>query len=367
MAFSIKQIFLDHWSAFLASNTNLNPVIIKEVNKMLSCGDPKNGFALFSCKNCGVSLRVPFRCKSRFCNSCGSAYQNDRAHSISAKLIACRHRHIVFTIPEELRFFFFEDRSLLDILFKASAHVVLSWFASLNKSQFFTPGIVSMLHTFGRDLKWNPHIHMIVSEGASGKLHVWRDVRYLPFIMLRKRWQATLLHFLGQALGCSFSQLKRHLFSNYPQGFYVNAPKSNMNDPHFVSNYITRYIGRPAMAQSRILNYDGSFVTFWYRRHEDNSYKEETLSAFDFINRLIIHIPEQGFNLLRYYGLYAKPFKSSDKLRRLLKRCFVKMRPFLRLWRNRILSSFGYDPLKCSCGHYMQFVSIFNHASQRPP
>ncbi len=365
MAFTIKQIFSDHWDSFIKDHPNIRPVVRKEVKKMLSCGDTEKGFAFYQCKHCGASLRVPFRCKSRFCNTCGPAYQEDRAHSISAKLISCKHRHIVFTIPEELRIFFIKDRKLLDILFKASSQVILSWFASLNESENFTPGIVSMLHTFGRDLKWNPHIHMIVTEGASGKTRVWRDQWFFPYNMLRKRWQATLLCFMNDAIGPSFSKLKRRLFSSNPEGFYVNAPKTDMNDPNMISNYITRYIGRPAMAQSRILNYDGSNVTFWYRRHEDDAYTEETISASEFIKRLIIHIPEKSFNQLRYYGLYAKPYKASDKLRRFLRRCVLDYYSYLKRWRNRIISSFKRDPLRCECGQLMQFISL-HYAFKKP-
>ena len=51
------------------------------------------------------------------------------------------------------------------------------------------------------------------------------------------------------------------------------------------------------MAQSRILNYDGKIVTFWYQRHETNKKVIESISAFDFIKRLIMHIPEAQFNL----------------------------------------------------------------------
>ena len=295
--FTIKQIFHDHWSSFLSNTPNVRPVVISEVQKSMECGDPSKGYALYYCDHCFKFKYVPFRCKSRFCNTCGTSFQMDRSYSISAKLINCRHRHIVFTIPEELRIFFRRDRELL---FTASAQSMFDWFFSLNKSQHFTPGIVNSLHTFGRDLKWNPHIHMLITEGGSGNSSVWRDIKHFPFTMLRKKWQTTLLFHMEQALGKShFRKLKNQLYSDNPEGFYVHAPSSNFNSPNTVANYITRYIGRPAMAQSRIINYDGTFVTFWYQRHEDNSRVEETLPAHKFIKRLIIHIPQKHFNMLR--------------------------------------------------------------------
>ena len=78
---------------------------------------------------------------------------------MSFKLIHTTHRHCVFTIDEELRHFFLEDRTLLDCLFSAVRSCVLRMFHKDNLSEQFTPGFICVLHTFGRDLKWNPHIH----------------------------------------------------------------------------------------------------------------------------------------------------------------------------------------------------------------
>lgn len=362
--YTIKQILRDHWYCFLKQHPNVRPVVIKEVEKSMECGEPSKGFALYFCEHCFKFKYVPFRCKSRFCNTCGIAYQMDRSASISSKLINCKHRHIVFTIPQELRIFFRKDRDLLHLLFKASSELMLDWFSNLNKSQCFTPGIVCALHTFGRDLKWNPHIHMLITEGGSGNFSVWRDVKHFPFVMLRKKWQTAILFHLEQALGkANFRNLKNKLYFAYPDGFYVHAPSSDFNSPNAVANYITRYIGRPAMAQSRIIHYDGTSVTFWYQRHEDNKRVEETLPVYEFIKRLIIHIPNKHFNMLRYYGLYAKKHKFQHKLLYLLSPSQVKANRFFKRWAFRIEQSFGFDPTKCSCGNYMEFFRIYTPSS----
>jgi len=358
--FTIKQIFQDHWSSFLSSNLSIRLVAKMEVEKMLSCGDCKKGYGLYVCPHCNHFKFVPFRCKSRFCNTCGTAYQSDRADSIAAKLINCSHRHIVFTIPQELRPLFRKDRSLLDVLFKASAQVITDWLYEQNHKESFTPGIVSCIHTFGRDLKWNPHIHMLVTEGAAGNSNPWRQIKFFPYLMLRKRWQTTLLWHLEKRFGKdSFRPLKNRMYSDNKDGFYVHAPPSKFNAPKLVANYITRYIGRPAMAQSRIFAYDGKSVSFWYQRHEDHKRVDVVLPASEFIGRLIVHIHEKGFHILRYYGLYAKKHKFADKLVFLLSRHAVKARRFCRRWALRTELSFDHDPTKCSCGSYMDFLGAF--------
>lgn len=131
---------------------------------------------------------------------------------MSAKLINCKHRHIVFTIPFELRFIFRKNRKLLNVLFKSASQTFLDWFYSLNKSQNFKPGIICALHTFGRDLKWNPHIHMLISEGASGNSIVWKEFHHFPYLMLRKKWQTTLLANLEKFLASLILNLSKILF-----------------------------------------------------------------------------------------------------------------------------------------------------------
>jgi len=359
-SFKIKDIFLDHWDSFVAQGYPIRPSVLINVDKIMKCGEPSMGHAIYSCDHCGNIKHLFFTCKSRFCNSCGSNYIQDRANSISSKLINCTHRHIVFTIPEELRIFFIKDRKLLHLLFEASSDTVLSYFNNLNKSESFKPGIVSTMHTFGRDLKWNPHIHMLVSEGASGNKTVFRKVSHIPFNMLRKRWQATLLHLLHLYLGDSFYKLKTKLFKTYKNGFYVYA-KSNLESKSSDSiEYIIRYTGRPAMAQSRILDYDGQFVTFFYDRHEDGSRVTEKIHAFEFIKRLIIHIPEHHFKMIRYYGLYAKAYPNSSLLIPLISSAKKAFRAKYSHWRARILLAFGFDPLSCSCGHTMTLLAFYN-------
>ena len=357
--FTIKQILKDHWNTFLSLGYELRPSIIKNVNKVIHCGDPSLGYALYSCPHCGKIKYVPFRCKSRFCNTCGASYVSKRAKSISSKLINCKHRHLVFTIPSELRKFFRLDRSLLDVLFKASSQTLFAWFHKLNKSEQFTPGFISTLHTFGRDLKWNPHIHMILTEGASGNHTVWRSIPHIPFSMLRRRFQATLLDLFHQHLGSSFYSLKSTLFTAYKEGFYVYAKKEKHSIAKNSIDYIVRYTGKPAMAQSRILDYDGNLVTFYYDRHEDGQRVTEKLNAIDFIKRLIVHIPDEQFKMVRYYGLYAKKHKHSSKLFLLTPLSKKKFWQTHSDWRMQILLAFGTDPLRCSCGSILQLVDVF--------
>ncbi len=146
-------------------------------------------------------------------------------------------------------------------------------------------GFISTLHTFGRDLKWNPHIHVLITEGASGNFTPWKKFEVFPYIMLRNRFQTALLSMLEKHFGKeTFKTLNNHIYNTSKNGFYVHAPKVKHRDIKSTVKYVIRYSGKLAMAQSRILDYDGEYVTFWYDRHEDNQHITEKFMLINSLN-----------------------------------------------------------------------------------
>ena len=244
----------------------------------------------------------------------------------------------------------------LIFLFDDVFSTILSWFYEQNHKENFTPGFISTLHTFGRDLKWNPHIHVLITEGVAGNFTPWKKFVVFPFIMLRNLFQNSLLSLLEKHF-CknNFKSLKNFIYNTSSNGFYVHTPKFEARDIKSTVKYVIRYSGKPAMAQSRILNYYGEYVTFCYDRHEDNQKVEETIHAYDFIKRLIIHIYDKYFNVVKYYGLYAKKHKFYNKFIYMLKPHVAEFRKQLKNWRCRIELYFHHDPLICSCGHTFYF------------
>lgn len=267
---------------------------------------------------------------------------------MSFKLLNTQHRHCVFTIDSELRKYFLLDRSLLDCLFDAVNSVVTRMFHKENKTERFTPGFICVLHTFGRDLKWNPHIHCLISEGGVGRFTPWRPKKHFNYKFMRNAFRTALLKLMLAKLGPSFKQVSARCYRDHSEGFYVYA-KPNKCDPKTVTKYIGRYLGRPVIATSRIDAFDSvnDTVTFHYNRHEDDKLVSETIPAMDFIKRLIRHIPDKHFKQIRYYGVYAR-HNLSGYLTAVApsKRSYFKS--FLN-WRTNLYFTFGIDPLKCPC------------------
>ena len=357
----LQQIFTDYYEEI---EYTLHPrkTEMENIDKMIHCGDPSFGGAMYGRPHCGNLKFVPFRCHSRFCPTCGNKYAMERTTSMSFKLVNVTHRHCVFTIDKSLREFFLKDRSLLDCLFHSANSVITRMFYKMNKSKNFTPGFIMVLHTFGRDLKWNPHIHCLISEGGYSDDGVWRNVKHFDYTFLRNAFRTALLNEMESKIGSSFKKVKAKCYREHQQGFYVYA-KPNLCDPRIVVKYIGRYLGRPVIATSRIDKYDGEMVTFHYNRHEDEQYIEETIPAMEFIQRLIRHIPEKLFNMIRFCGIYARHREIDSKLYRAISKSKHHIYHSFNQWRTAILSSFGYDPLVCpDCQHRMEFLELyFNH------
>lgn len=365
--YTIKQIFKDNWADFVQSmklqNKTIRNSIMREVGKIMDCQEPSKGYSLYVCPDCDSIKYVAFTCKSRFCNCCGVKYSQDRSLSASEKMLNCSHRHIVFTIPDVLRKFFAYDRKLLDLLFNAASKTVLFQMRRKNNYENLTPGMIATLHTFGRDLKWNPHIHLILTEGGINDKNIWKERKYINYEGLRHSWKYFVLKFLAENTKCC--ELKAQindLYKKYNDGFYVRAAPNKNMDSGSVVNYILRYIGRPVMAQNRISGYTKESVEFWYKPHGKTYVVTENISSFSFISKLIIHIPDNNFKMLRYYGIYCVTSSKHKIYLTLMKKMpqfyLNNLRKAFSSWRKRIKHFFDYDPIKCLCGGIYEFVHL---------
>ena len=361
--FHIKDIFLDHWNDFLNTfpTLNIREIVFYNIKRMIKCKTLDLGFDVFKCPNCNKEKFCFHTCKSRICSSCGNKYNNERQTSIFSKLFKFKHRHIVWTIPEELRKYFREDRKRLSLLFKASQIVIESWFHDKYKKKNITPAFISILHTYGRSLIWNPHIHMILLEGGMNK-DGFITVNFFAYSAFRKRFMKVLLDLLEKEINTTeFRQLKRQLYRKLKDGFYVFSPPSKFKTIGGLIKYVTRYVSRPVMAESRILDYDRTYVTFWYQRHTDNKIVIEKIHAYEFISRIIIHTPDKNQKYIRYYGCYNESTKlitpKMKEIFRIHNKKSIELKRAINKWRLNIQISFNIDPLKCpNCDTIMVYT-----------
>lgn len=375
---SIKHIFQEHWDDYLSKNKDSIPQhVIDTVEKMLACRNPnKLGYHKYRCPDHPeISVTVPHSCKCGFCTTCGKILTDKFVDKINSAFPYATFHHICFTIPQSLRGLFNNYRFLLNCMFRASSQTILSW----SNERHFLPAIICTIHTFGKRLNFNVHLHILVTAGGlalNSETPKWRNCPHFPFNMLRKRWQYLLITELKESIQ---SYLKNNpdcgelsVFSR-PGAFsaYFNPlfdmewyvwESDELEPQDFTVSYVVRYTKRPPLAECRLHRYynenEEYFVTF--------SYKERNYSPIlwslpveNFISLLIQHILDKGFKKVRYYGLLANRVRTYylDIIAKLHKR--MKRTITFFAWRRRQILFTGKDPLKCPiCERTMQLVEI---------
>ena len=166
-------------------------------------------------------------------------------------------------------------------------------------------GMLAGLQTFGGDMKTHIHEHCIIVDGGIDEYSQIVNVREIPMPLLRRKVQYHVLTNLRKAIPRTRQNLRLidEMFRKYPKGFVVYDSGKAKNRKGIV-RYIVRYIRHPAIANSRLMKYDGEDVTFCYE-HKKERYTV-VMKVFDFIESVIKHIPQKHQKLIRYYGLLSR-------------------------------------------------------------
>ena len=186
----LRTILADHWASVEPLLTQSLPWPVAEaardaVAKSLRCKTPENGFVRYRCEACDVEHTVCFTCKSRFCPACGKARAAEAAANAQGRLLNVRHRHLTFSVPSELRALLFERRELLAVVAKAAAQATLTAVGTRCRAHPPLPGVMATVHTYGRDLTFHPHVHVLCTEGGLRQDGVWQPVHLFPASQLK--------------------------------------------------------------------------------------------------------------------------------------------------------------------------------------
>jgi hypothetical protein len=352
--FSVKDLFTDNhnWERYyLFHKREVRLVEREEVEKMMSCKGPDRGCYVYHCPKCCEYHSISFGCNSRLCSDCGKRYTDQWAKRLGSRMFDVPHRHVVLTIPDRLRAVLKENRELWKVVMDSAIKALNDTLSYALRKEVLAGAIV-VLHPFGRHLGFNPHIHLLITEGGFDRSKKFVHKKYLPFKALRRTWQYQVLTNLKKALPRTKENAKLidALFKDYPKGFYIHAPEeSRITSRHKISRYVARYVRHPAIANSRICGYNGREVTFWYvDRNYVKQYK--TMSVDEFISAIIQHVPERQFKMIRYYGSYSRKWKSRYK--RYLSHSSIRQCKLDELEAKK-------RPSCPKCGTEMEFVMFF--------
>jgi hypothetical protein len=173
---------------------------------------------------------------------------------------------------------------------------------------------------------------------------------------LFKNNQLKLLPELKHITDCT--SFNKWLDTLYQKSWVVHLQKTTAHHNKTVK-YLGRYLKRPPLSETRITKYDGENVTYVYHDHHDQSNKSKTMSVFDFIQRLVKHIPDSNFRLIRYYNWLSN--RTRGKLLPIIYALIKQQPQYVKkvTWYDMFHKSFGYDPLLCKiCKVIMEIDSV---------
>jgi hypothetical protein len=350
---------------FIARHDKLRDGIIFNVIKILFCKTEYLGFKNYTCAKCSNTRSVAFTCKGRFCSSCGKK-QTDRWISKTINVLPkTRWQHITFTMPDSLWPIFWFNRFLFNLISAIASGII----QELAAKKGVVVGIFTALHTFGRDLKRNVHIHLSVTCGGLDAQNEWKKV-YFPSEVIKKMWRHRIIDLFRNEYKNSnltlpfcysdvrdFNSWMRELYS-IKWYVYLQAPSDNHKRN---IEYLGRYIKRPPISEARIEKYDGKEVTFKFLDHYNNTVNHITMSVFKFIACLIMHIPDRNFRMIRYYGFLSN--RTRGKMLPLVYKVIKQGMPKIMKvigWRLMIWLSCRKDPLSCpNCDIPMQLSKVY--------
>src|ERR687891_2843575 len=263
-----KQIFADHWDFFNQTHPRYNTRYYDAlVEKMLGCGDPdKMGYIEYRCQHCGQGQHwVSMTCKSALCLRCAKVYVDDWVTQVSKMLHdGVIYRHIVLTVPDVFRKTFYHTaQELSSPLMRCGVRCLDDFFSRVSR-QPLKGGYIVVVQTHGRSGQYNPHLHIIATSGGWDKqAEQWVHLDYLPYAMLRKKWQWHLLRMLRQTLkNKEIDRLVDACYTRYRHGFVTNVQKGDVPARYqSLARYLAKYVVSPPISLRRIDRYDGHRVT----------------------------------------------------------------------------------------------------------
>jgi hypothetical protein len=367
MKIEVQTVFQRYGAEFLAGH-KLSNAQYKALRAISECRTAGLGAHTDFCDECGAERISYNSCRNRHCPKCQTLQKEDWLDRQSENLLNCGYFHVVFTVPAELNSAFYQNqRVMYTLLFKAASETLLELCAD-PKYLGATPGITAVLHTWGQNLSYHPHLHCVVTGGGLTKLQKWSASGkkfLLPIKVLAKKFRGKFLALMRKAK-LNFYNDSAHLnnpadFGSlveklYKKGWIVYC-KPPFGNAQKVIDYLGRYTHRVAISNNRIIGCSDGKVTFKYRDYADgDNQKLMTLSAEEFIRRFLMHVLPGGFRKIRHFGLFAA--RDKGKRIKLCKRLTnTTFKPRRETPEQRMERIFGKDfnlcP-HCKLGHFQR-------------
>ena len=340
----------------LLSKGQLTPFQIKTLHKIVQCRTAPLGGHEEQCDSCNEKRYSYNSCRDRHCPKCQASKQAIWIEQLLESTLPVKHYHIVFTLPHCLnKICLFNDREFYCLLFSA----VWRTLHSFGYTHYgVETGAVCVLHTWGQNLSFHPHVHCIVPAAGYSLSGEWKHIstceNYLyPVHELSKTFRGKFLDSLKRWLK------KKQVLSGFDPFIqeawntkWVVFCEPSMAKAEHVVRYLGQYTLRVAITNQRLLNISDTHVRFIAKDYRDKAInKPESLTGAEFLRRFCMHILPRRFVKIRRYGIYNhttkrnlelqfKPEEKADIIS-------AEMKPKKETAQERLYRLTGFDVYQC--------------------
>lgn len=359
------------------TENKLPPHKLRILNALQKCRTEYMGGHIEACEDCGTVRYAYNSCRNRHCPKCGAIDKEKWIIAREADLFSVKYFHVVFTVPDKLNPLFMNNQEVMYNLLFTTAWDVLKGFGKTKKWIGGQIGATAILHTWGQNLQYHPHVHFIIPAGALMPNNKWKHSRKRGKYLFK-------VEQLSEVFRARFVELARKLeeekviTGKVPPNLYENDwvvfAKQAFGGPKQVISYLGRYTHRTAISNDRIQAVNNETVRFtWKDYKHDYAGQITTLPGEEFIRLFCMHILPFGFTRIRHYGFLssASKRKSLAIIRADLNSvplCEIHQRP----WQEIAFEKMGINPGFCKCcGGKMAIIATipnqFRKKQRAPP
>lgn len=320
--FDVGQIIRD-WSSEFYAKYPVVPQVRKSFGAMAVCRTRALGGHVEVCPECG-EIHVSYNsCRDRHCPKCQNKEREVWIEMRKEEIMpGVKYFHVVFTVPDSLHPIAMSRQALFyGCMFRAAWATLKKFF----DARGLQGGMTSILHTWGSNLFYHPHIHCIVTGGGVDKDGVWHHLNgckglakdfLFPVRALSKVFRAKFLSMLTSALKNEEERIPQDIRKKCMEKSWVVYSRPPARGVNQVLEYIGRYAYRVAISNSRIKNYspDGMVTYDWKDYRHNSVHKQNTMHAVKFLHLFSMHILPPAFVRIRHYGLLSP--SNRDKVRK---------------------------------------------------
>ena len=298
---TIKEIFTDYGPEYLMQyGTNMPLNHKKVIHAINDCRTEKYGINIYECQKCGKQHVILRSCGNRHCPTCQNHKTRQWVEKQMKKQLPGHHFMITFTVPQQIRSFIRSNqKKTYAALFSASSQALKKLALDERYVGGDLPGFFGVLHTWGRLMQYHPHIHYIAPGGAvskqDGRWHPSGLDYYLPVKALSKIYKAKF----------KAEMKKAQLLVDIPNKVWEldwNVNCQAVGNSEYSIKYLSRYVFKVAISNSRIIKVEDHKVFFKYRKPRSRRWRTSKLDVMEFIRRFLQHVLPTGFMKVRHYG-----------------------------------------------------------------